>query len=591
MKTRSLVAALVLFGLIVFSSGPSSALEDGKIARSFEGREQPSGYPLDDDDLWVVNATVTETITKSGSFHSSRTTKITPDELVKASHVTIEKNNSFRSTKTGAAFISAVVSNEGADDILVISGATPVSIRVGGTVSQQSYASKLETVNGVTADYSSETEEGGFHINLTTASIEAEYSDGYKGVSIHASGEGEQHAARRRHENGAWKTPDPSRSKREEGVGFGASEDTGGIVTRIGDTIYANRTETTASREENIIYGTITTVARRTLTATFRRLSKEPPKADPGGPYEVERGGTLSLDGSRSRGNLISYQWKFAPAGGCPPDVQIAPGPKEGQSVDIVPLCPVTATLTVSDGKQSSSRSVTVSVKARDWKTPFEHIQAEGSLSPAVAPLIDPHLMAFSGGANVCSLDSSQDENHSFHPGEKNGTWDDSGYKLVQVTDPGGPFDNTWYVQEHKLRISRQTLMNPYLLPGGRPPMTGVDPWHDYNNAKGAPVAAYLKAVREHEMEHSNRKRAALPANDPAVKMEPLFGNDRDKLKEDLDNFIRDAELAVCEASQDPLPRTWRGTLWFPKIDTGIYMQGEVEVGGPHQIETPPCKR
>ena len=53
----------------------------------------------------------------------------------------------------------------------------------------------------------------------------------------------------------------------------------------------------------------------------------------------------------------------------------------------------------------------------------------------------------------------------------------------------------------------------------------------------------------------------------------------------------RRRSLALRAITKDPLPRTWKGLLWFPKIDTGIYIQGEVEVGGPNQIETPPCKK
>jgi hypothetical protein len=579
MKLISPAVAAVAFLLTTSMSGSNPR----------PGNGQPASP--EDEDLWVVSATITETVTRSGSFHSSFTTKVTPTELIPYSQITIEKNNHLRSTRTASAFVSAVVPNEGAPPVLVIYEAKPISFRVAGSLHEEWQESRIETINGMTVEYSSETEDGSFDVHLSNGSIQAEFSDENKGVSVETYGEGQELISRRRFEKGEWKTLEPSQGKRSANFGFGASEDQAGSVTRRGDTIYVNKTESKTSEEDSSFYGKITVVVRRTISATLRPLSKEPPQADPGGPYEIERGAFLSLDGSRSKGNLISYQWKFSPARGCPSDVQLVEGPKEGPTVEVVLLCPVMATLTVSDGKESSSRSVTINVKPREWKTPFEHVQAEGSLSPATPPLIDPHLMAFSGGANVCSLDPSQDENHSFHPGEANGTWDESGYQLGQVADPGGPFDKTWYVQEYKLRISRQTLMNPYLLPGGKPPLTGIDPWYDFNKRKGAPVDAYLKAIRDHEMEHSNRKRAALPANDPAVKMEPIFGNDRDKLKEDLDRIIHDAEFAVCEASKDPLPRTWAGTLWFPKIDTGIYMQGEVEVGGPLQIETPPCKK
>jgi len=552
-----------------------------------KAKEGGSGFADPPPDSWMVNATLSETVTTSGQYHSSSTIGITPDQLIKASSVTIVKRNSQRSSRTATVFLSLVVPNEGELPDLVISEATPSFKRVAGSLTEEIDQQTIETVNGQIAEFS-EKERHKFHAVFSDASLECEFSQENQTLSISAWGEGDARSRKERYENGAWKALEPSDDRRGGEVSVGLAENPARWLSRKNDTIYVNSTENRTTRKDHAVFGEITTTVRRTITATIRPLSNDPPLADPGGPYEVTRGERVVLDGSRSKGNLVSFTWTFAPAGPAAA-VRVNPGPKEGQKVEALAIAPFQATLTVSDGRQASSRSVTVKVKERSWKTPCEHVAQEGKLSPASAPLIDPHLMAFVGGANVCSLDPDSEDGHIFHPGAASGSWSDSGYTLAQVSDPGGPFDSCWYVEKSELRISRQTLINPYLLPAARPPLTGIEPWYDFNLQKGAPVAAYLAAVRDHEMEHSRRKSAALAQNDPRKKIEPLCDSDMEKLRQQADQLVKESEVAVCEAAKDPLPRTWQGLLWFPKIDTGIYIQGEVEVGGANQIETPPC--
>jgi hypothetical protein len=570
---------MVLFSLALLFSAPFSG--------NIRGGDNGFGDPPPDS--WLVNATISETVTSSGAYDSSWSTRITPNQIVKASSVTIVKRNTRRSSRTATAFLSLVVPNEGELPDLVISEAAPSFKRVAGSLREESYQQTIETVNGQTAEYSAR-EQHEFHAVFTDAHLECEFSQENQVVSVSAWGEGDDRRKKERYEKGAWKTLDPFASKRGGEVSIGLDENPGRWLSRQGDTIHVNSTESKTTRKQDPIFGEVTTTVRRTITATIKPLANDPPQADPGGPYEVTRGKRVVLDGSGSKGNLVSFTWTFA-AAGADPALRVDPGPREGQKVEVVAIAPFKATLTVSDGGQSSSRSVTVKVKERPWKTPCEHVGQEGKLDPATAPLIDPHLMAYAGGANVCALDPGSEDGHIFHPGAANGSWSDSGYTLAQVSDPGGPFDSLWYVETCVLRVSRQTQINPYLLPGGRPPLSGIEPWYDFNLKKGAPAAEYLAAVRDHEMEHSRRKIAALPQNDPQKKIEPLIESEREKLQQQADQFIRDAEYAVCEAAKDPLPRTWKGLLWFPKIDTGIYIQGEVEVGGPNQIETPPCKK
>ncbi len=307
-----------------------------------------------------------------------------------------------------------------------------------------------------------------------------------------------------------------------------------------------------------------------TVTANWHFSFERPElRADAGGPYNVERGQPVTLDGSASTGLIRDYRWTFAPAGDCPESFDSGAG-KSGVRSSVVPLCPMTATLTVTDGAEEDSAAVPITVTPRDWRTPFQHVQPEVELEGAEPPLIlGGILIRYVGAINTCALDASQGEDfHLFHPPAADGSWEGGGYILRQVQDPEGPFDGWWYVDDYRVEIMRVTAINPYLLPGGPPPLAGSEPFYEANQKRGADVAGYLQAVRDHEYEHSLRRKLALASFDPAEKVEKRSGAQRDRLKQELDKLIREAEKEICIRGADPLDISWAGD---PTLTVGTH--------------------
>lgn len=307
----------------------------------------------------------------------------------------------------------------------------------------------------------------------------------------------------------------------------------------------------------------------------------EPLKADAGGPYKVVRGDTALLDASKSTGKIRSYKWSFAPA-----DAKGIPfsgaGLKEGVRPTTVLLSPVKVTLTVSDGKNTDTATAVVNVVPRDYHTSFLHREKE-LLHPASIPprMIKGRDLRYAGGENVCALDeySAKNSVHILHPANTGGTWEGGGYILKQVQDAGGPFDGTWFIAEYLLKVERQTLINKYTLPGGPPPVRTAQPFYESNKKLGNDVDGYLAAVRKHEMLHTQLMEKALKPNDPAPKLEPLAGTDKDGLKKVADETIQKAEDAIDEASKDPLPSVgWKGKIAFPDDATDQYVSMDMEM-------------
>lgn len=319
-------------------------------------------------------------------------------------------------------------------------------------------------------------------------------------------------------------------------------------------------------------------------------------EAEPGGPYTVVRGERLELDGSRSKGNIVKYEWTFAPKG-CPQGLSgDTKSRKEGVEASVVLLCDTDATLTVSDGRSQDSKTVAVAVKPRDWETPFTHSSVEGKLPPGGSrlPLVSiGRDRPLQGGENVCALEpyNETEPTHVLHPKANSGSWENEGYVLQPVNDPKGPFDGWWYISDYKLKVERQALINPYLVPGGSPPLSGAERFYDANKRLGTDVDGYLGGIRGHEgldnakgvLGHSGRMKKALATHDPGRKVEEKFRKGRDELKKMVDEEIQKAERALCDQAKDPLDLIWRGKLGFAEDDTGKYriLAGELVVGGP----------
>ena len=323
-------------------------------------------------------------------------------------------------------------------------------------------------------------------------------------------------------------------------------------------------------------------------------------KAVPGGPYTTERGIPLELDGSKSTGSITKYTWTFNPDAGCPAGLSLDASELTGSQPSATFLCPVTAKLTVTDGKSTDSASVPVSIAARDWQTPFA-MSAEGTdTGPMATPpwFNSPGYAGYEGGANICGLcKGTADENSNLHPPAKGGSWEPSGgYKLTRVTEPGGPFDTYWFVSEYALEMNRMIVINPYILPpvsGGKDLPYGMGSFYEKNKESGYDVDGYLAGARQHEQDHTDRMKAALAAKDPAKTIEPLINTDKDAIISKADSTIRKTEKEICtkssDASQPPMRVTWSGRMVFPTSDTNQWKEGETEVGGFRQDAGESC--
>ena len=318
-------------------------------------------------------------------------------------------------------------------------------------------------------------------------------------------------------------------------------------------------------------------------------------RAEPGGPYTVVRGEPLTLDGSASVGENLTYEWTFAPKD-CPADAPGRTGAKlEGPTPKVTLLCSMNVTLTVSDGIKSDRKTVAVTVLPRDWKTPFNHVPEEGSVPPGGGrPVLEGVSRAnpatgsvrMVGGQNVCALDPAAAD-HILHPLPSGDSWEHTGYELRQVAEPGGPFDGYWFVSAYSIRIERQTLINPYLLPSAAG-FGDTKSFYAANKEWGTDVDGYLAAIRAHEGTgpggHSGLMRQAKMRADPALTIEPQVGaSGEEALRTRVDDEIRRAEFRICGAAKDPLPEIWRGRLVYLQIDTyqWIKMDAPTIVGGP----------
>jgi len=254
----------------------------------------------------------------------------------------------------------------------------------------------------------------------------------------------------------------------------------------------------------------------------------------------------------------------------------------------------------------------------RTWKTPFKHLPGERPLPEGTLTqvLYDPSKSrGLMNGGNVCGASQSgkecEDGSHSLHPGKgmtsqhkTEASWNKRGYVLTQLVDPGGPFDGVWYVKEPKLEVTRRTLMNPYILPTGKPLEGAKLNFYQANKKHGRDIDGMLEAIRGHEglqaptmsggrvAGHSGRQRDALQAQDPALELEKIVAPDEKRAEELADTAIQEAEIRICEASSDPInPMQWKGEMLAVCKGSGLYVPiGELTVGGPNYGEQKSCR-
>ncbi len=314
-------------------------------------------------------------------------------------------------------------------------------------------------------------------------------------------------------------------------------------------------------------------------------------KAIPGGPYTAERGIALQLDGSKSTGSITEYTWTFTKGSGCPASVTLGSGKLTGAQQTATFLCPVTAKLTVTDGKSTDSATVPVTVTARSWETPFT-VAAEGFDTGFMAtpPWFNSLSGMYEGGASICGLcEGTADESSNLlHPAPKSGSWEAAkGYEIKQVEEPDKPFDGYWYVADYDVEMNRKTVVNPNILPaasGGKELPYGMGNFYQHNLDAKYKVDGYLAGIRQHEKDHADRMKQALRSADPAKDIEKMIEKDKNTVKNNADKKLHDTEKLICQKSNDasspPMAVTWTGKMLFPTADTNEWKEGTTSVGG-----------
>lgn len=265
--------------------------------------------------------------------------------------------------------------------------------------------------------------------------------------------------------------------------------------------------------------------------------------ANPGGPYNVVRGGTVQLDGSRSTPSdqIKSYRWTFRITH-CPSGVQLRGAAKQGVSTAIVALCSVSVTLTVSDGHgRFNAKSTDITVGARELKKiPFSQNHEDTVKMPFEHP-----LLAFGLNRSVevwAKVDKAE-------PLAANDRWLDPGdrSKAVEVkrlSDPGGPFDRFWYVVDHHLKVDRVIVLNRKLLHGGHI-------WQINVHHRGA-LADLVAATRRHEQIHGTLVQGALKRGKIAlVHLEEAIGSSKAQLLSRTHFIIGQAETTLKNVSSE----------------------------------------
>lgn len=328
-------------------------------------------------------------------------------------------------------------------------------------------------------------------------------------------------------------------------------------------------------------------------------------RADPGGPYQVTRGTLLRLDGSRSQGRDLKYEWYFGPH--APNGESGNEGAtKEGQRPTTLLLDSVEVILKVTDtgtGVEDVA-STTATVNPRDWETRFSH-RSNWSVTPNAWQTMWKYPVGtaltaeekrnnrdlgeqcriteyFQAGENWCAAphDYTDYPNATrvgiIHPhGKLRGTWLENGYAIGRVDDPGGPFDGWSYVTEHELSVERDGVFNPTLRPGGPAPPGAAENLTRANARRGRDLTAFRQGVERHEgmgsggpnSGHSLIFRRILDDEDPAREIEKLYARRRDELKRAADKLLDELDTRMAQESKkldenEDNQTNWRGTYY-----------------------------
>ena len=224
-------------------------------------------------DLWIVTATLHEEITTTLRDDWTFTQKITPDQLVRADHVTIKKVQHLTTKTTNVASIVTIVENEGADGVLVIYERTPVSTTVIGHHAHSSDSENTEHVNEFTSE-GSEFRTIQDSVQFRTGSVQLEYSEEVQGLSVGVQGTGSRQDKRRIYKDHAWKDISHS-SEVTAGFDLGCTNgEPGARVSKQGSTYTFSFSEKKTKTEKVGANGEKTTTVWRFLTATAKPYSR-----------------------------------------------------------------------------------------------------------------------------------------------------------------------------------------------------------------------------------------------------------------------------------------------------------------------------
>lgn len=355
-----------------------------------------------------------------------------------------------------------------------------------------------------------------------------------------------------------------------------------------------------------------------TLTRACRLPSGVPPKrrnclgnqrsltAVPGGPYRVQRGMRVDLDGSRSRGKIKSYTWTFLPApanGGphialtfaankgsassapCPKGVQPQRGGKKGAKISVVALCDFTAKLTVSDGRKTKSQTANVTVDRRNWVTrpPSQPtLSRKANLGDLTAHPNDvPPVFGHNNPDCGDEIRPPELANLMFCPlpiimGKKDEgrTWLERGYRLDQVHDKGGPYDTRWYVaKQPNFYFHREVVLNKSMYPDGLKAIDAPVNWYYENDLRDLDPNAWIETVTQHEgdgapgVSHSGHTQAMIEElkqqpdlADPQRVIEGVIAPRRTDAQDEADQNLHAAGHNICNYQRnDNLTDLWAG--------------------------------
>ena len=286
-------------------------------------------------------------------------------------------------------------------------------------------------------------------------------------------------------------------------------------------------------------------VLSKTATLTWNLSAKpvEEVKAIHG-PYAGVRGDDVTLDGTRSKGKNLTYEWTFEQSGFGGPNNTVK---LTGARVKVKLLSSTKVRLKVSDGDQSDSQTVTARIKARDWKTTeVQHEPEKKYFTDKTAMSTEFHTVHFFGGGNRCAEHESMEtgNEHYLHPTMKEG-WEDTVYTTQQVTD-GGPFDGLFYVEKgtEKLRVKRRSWINTDLLPSSAMARANVK-----KLATAKDFNTLGKQVEEHERTHTTLLKEAVKKNDPMMRIESLVGSSKEDLVNQVTAQLVNADYELREVA------------------------------------------